>query len=87
MLVAEIPPGAATLDVLGLALARQVAVADHCFAETTEWLKGGGWPAEPAIEPAEGAAPGPGPSLLLRYATELDDLLDGVQRPGVGSVE
>ena len=87
VLVAEIPPGAATLDVLGLALARQVAVADHCFAETIEWLKGGGWPAEPAIAPAEGAAPGPGPSLLWRYATELADLLDGAQRAAVGSVE
>ncbi len=77
LLVAEIRPDAATRDALGLALARQVAVADRCFDETIDWLKAGGWSIAPVTPPTEGAAPGPGPSLLLRYATELAELLDG----------
>lgn len=77
LLIAEIPPGAMGSDALGLALARQVAVADRCFAETTEWLKAGGWSVAPATPPADGAPPGPGQSLLARYSTELAELLDG----------
>jgi len=78
LLVAEIPVATATADALGLALARQVAVADRCFDETTEWLKAGGWSVEPATAPAEGAVPGPGRALLARYPAELAELLPGV---------
>lgn len=77
LLVAEIPSFVATRDVLGLALARQVAVADRFFDETIEWLKAGGWSLEPAPAPADG----PGPGLLARYATELTELLAGAPAP------
>ena len=81
LLVAEIPSASATRDALGLALARQVAVADRFFDETIEWLKAGGWSIEPVAAPAEGDAPGPGPSLLARYATALAELLGGATAP------
>ncbi|MHB8892780.1 MAG: YbjN domain-containing protein [Candidatus Limnocylindrales bacterium] len=78
LLVAEIPPASATRDALGLALARLIAVADRCFDETTEWLKGGGWSIAPVVAPVNGAPPGPGPSLLARYAADLAELLPGI---------
>jgi hypothetical protein len=73
LLVAEIPPSAASRDALGLALARQLAVADRFFDESTDWLKAGGW----SIEPVRGAS-GPGAGLLERYGAELAELLAGV---------
>jgi hypothetical protein len=81
LLVAEIPSASATRDALGLALARQVAVADRFFDESIEWLKAGGWSIEPVAAPAAGAASGPGPSLLARYAPALAELLGGVPAP------
>jgi hypothetical protein len=84
LLVAEIPSASATRDALGLALARQVAVADRFFDESIEWLKAGGWSIEPVAAPAEAAAPGPGPSLLARYATALAELLGGVPADATG---
>jgi hypothetical protein len=81
LLVAEIPPAIATRDALGLALARQLAVADRYHGETVEWLKGGGWPIAGPAAPAEGSVPGPGEGLLVRFAPELAELLAG---PGAG---
>ena len=77
LLVAEIPPPTATRDVLGLALARQVAVADRLHEESVEWLKAGGWSTAGPATPAEGAAPRPGAALLLRYASDLAERLAG----------
>ena len=77
LLVAEIPPAAASRDVLGLALARQLAVADRFHEETVGWLKGGGWSTAGPAAPAEGAAPRPGEGLLVRFAPELAELLAG----------
>ena len=73
LLVAELPVETADADALGLALARQVAVADRYHAETVDWLSGGGWRATPST--AEEAA-GPGSRLLERYADRLAELLD-----------
>jgi hypothetical protein len=75
LLVAEIPPATATRDVLGLALARQLAVADRYHEETIEWLKAGGWSSAGPAAPAVGAVPRPGEALLVRYASELAELL------------
>ena len=75
LLVVEIPPETATRDVLGLALARLVAVADRCLDETLEWLKAGGWSTAGPAARAEGAVPPPGEALLERYASELAELL------------
>lgn len=81
LLVAEIPSAQASRDSLGLALARQLAVADRYHAETVEWLKAGGWPTAgpgPAATP-DGAAVvpiTPGRALTARYAAELGELLD-----------
>ncbi len=77
LLVVEIPPETASRDVLGLALARLVAVADRCLDETIGWLKAGGWStAGPAARP-EGAVLPPGEGLLVRYESELAELLAG----------
>ena len=79
LLVAEIPPPAATRDVLGLALARQLAVADRLHEESVEWLKAGGWStAGPVAQPA-GAPPRPGEALLVQYASDLAELLAGTR--------
>ncbi len=77
LLVAEIPAAAAGRDALGLALARELAVADRFHAESIEWLKAGGWPTAPTTAPATG----PGPALLARFAGELAELLDERQGP------
>jgi hypothetical protein len=79
LLVAEIPPAQATRDTLGLALARQVAVADRFHAETVNWLKGGGWPTAAPAAPrsTDDGAPAPraaGIALVARYAMELGEL-------------
>jgi hypothetical protein len=71
LLVAELPVETAGMDVLGLALARQLAIADRFHDDTVEWLKGGGWP----TGPGEGATGGPGTELLDRYADDLAELL------------
>ena len=80
LLVAEIPPATATRDALGLALARQLAVADRYHGETVEWLKGGGWPTAGPAAPAKGSAPRPGEGLLVRFAPELAELLARTDR-------
>jgi len=73
LLVAELPAETVDGDALGLALARQLAVADRYHAETADWLKGGGWRETPSTD-AEAA--GPGSRLLARYADRLAELLD-----------
>ena len=75
LLVAEIPIASVGADALGLAIARQVAVADRFHDETVEWLTAGGW--STASPPA--AADGPGLRLVTRYASDLAELL--VPRP------
>jgi Putative bacterial sensory transduction regulator len=71
LLVAELPVATLGADTLGVALARQLAVADRSFAESVDWLKGGGWPTAPST-----AEDGPGIALLRRYEHELGELLD-----------
>jgi hypothetical protein len=73
LLVAELPVETIDVDALGLALARQLAVADRYHADSADWLKGGGWRATPST--ADEAA-GPGSKLLSRYADRLAELLD-----------
>jgi hypothetical protein len=72
MLVAELPAATLDGDTMGLALARQLAVADRFHAETAEWLKAGGWPTV-APSPAPGARPNgqPGLRLLERFAADV----------------
>jgi hypothetical protein len=72
LLVAELPIDGADADALGLALARELAVADRFLAESTDWLKSGGWPTTPV--PGDAAAT-PGTRLLDRYAGRLTELL------------
>jgi len=72
LLVAEIPIAQADRDALGLALARGLAVADRYHAESSEWLKAGGWSVEP---PLPARRDGPGARLLARYAGDLAELL------------
>jgi hypothetical protein len=71
LLVAEIAPDAADRDSLGLALARQLAVADRLHDESAEWLDASGWRTTPPASPGVG----PGATLLARYETALDELL------------
>jgi hypothetical protein len=73
LLVAELPVETVDADALGIALARQLAVADRFHAETADWLKGGGW--RETTSTAKEAA-GPGGQLLARYADRLAELLD-----------
>jgi hypothetical protein len=70
LLVAELPAATVGRDDLGLALARQVAVADRFHAESVEWLKAGGWRTTPPADPD-----GPGMRLVARYSAELAELL------------
>jgi hypothetical protein len=81
VLVAEIPVEVASRDALGLALARELAVADRSHADSVEWLKGGGWP----VAPVEDGATGPGTDLIDRYQTDLGELVEG-DRPGAERV-
>lgn len=74
LLVAELPVETLGVDALGLALARELAVADRFLAESTDWLKSGGWPTTPV---ADDAAPTAGTRLLDRYADRLAELLEG----------
>jgi putative sensory transduction regulator len=73
LLLVEIPAAQATLEALGLALAREVAVADRLHDETVAWLKAAGWPSNP---PTPEQLDGPGLRLVARYAAELGELLE-----------
>jgi hypothetical protein len=73
LLAVEIPVAQAGRDALGLALAREVAIADRFHADATPWLKAGAWPVDP---PAPADVDGPGVRLIARYAPELAELLD-----------
>ncbi|MEI7745456.1 MAG: YbjN domain-containing protein [Chloroflexota bacterium] len=79
LLVAEIPVALVDRESLGLALARQVAVADRFHAESVEWLKAGGWSTDP---PPTASTDGPGLRLVARYAIDLAELLEP---PGASS--
>ena len=72
LLVAELPVATVDRDALGIALARELAVADRYLDQTVDWLKGGGWPTAQVAEGADG----PGTRLLARYADSLAELLD-----------
>ena len=72
LLIVEIPADALDRDAQGLAIARELAVADRTHADSVDWLKGGGWPFAPAPVPPDG----PGPALIERYAGALGELLD-----------
>src|SRR3954463_8095000 len=73
LLLVEVAIALATRDALGLALAREVAVADRLHDETVVWLKAAGWPSDP---PAPERLDGPGVRLCPRYAAELGELLE-----------
>jgi Putative bacterial sensory transduction regulator len=70
MLVAELPAATLDGDTIGLALARQLAVADRFHAETVEWLKAGGWLTE-APPPGRRPEDQPGLRLLERFAADV----------------
>jgi hypothetical protein len=72
LLLVEIPAEHASLDALGLALAREVAVADRLHDESVTWLKAAGWQVDP---PPPERLDGPGLRLVARYAAELGELL------------
>jgi hypothetical protein len=72
LLVSELPIDAVDADALGLALARELAVADRFLPESTEWLKAGGWNAVPVADEAPST---PGSRLLDRYAGRLTELV------------
>jgi Putative bacterial sensory transduction regulator len=74
LLVAELPAATVDRDVLGLAIARQLAVADRFHDETVEWLKAGGWATGAPVRAVD-AGDGPGLRLVARYAAELAELL------------
>jgi Putative bacterial sensory transduction regulator len=79
LLIAEIPIEGLDRDRLGVALARQLAVADRFHEASAAWLKAGGWPTGRGA----GALDGPGVRLLTRYASSLGELLDEAE-PVVG---
>jgi len=72
ILVAELPAATVDRDALGIALARELAVADRFLDESLDWLKGGGWPTAPVAVGVEG----PGTRLLDRYADAIAELLE-----------
>jgi hypothetical protein len=73
LLVTEIPIAHADAEALGLALARELAVADRCHPDASEWLKAGGWSTDP---PAPADVDGPGVRLIARFAADLAELLE-----------
>ena len=77
LLVVELPVAVVDRDDLGLALARQVAIADRYHAEASEWLRAGGWRTDPPADPD-----GPGMRLVARYSAELAELLAEPGSPG-----
>lgn len=70
LVLAELPAQVLDRDAVGLALARLVAVADRYHAETSVWLKAGGWRTDPPADPD-----GPGMRLVARYSVRLAELL------------
>ncbi len=82
ILVAELPVATASRDDLGLALARQVALADRLHADAMGWLRAGGWRTDPPADPD-----GPGMRLVARYSASLSELLadPGAADPGAAS--
>jgi hypothetical protein len=68
VLASEIPIARATLDELGLALARSLAIADQLLEESAGWLWIGG-----RIPDTTGRV-GRNPGLLERYAGRLGEL-------------
>src|SRR3954465_3115369 len=81
LLLVEISIEMASLDALGVALAREVAVADRLHDETVAWLKAAGWPSDP---PGPEQLDGPGLRLVARYAGELGELLEPADGFGTG---
>ncbi len=73
VLVAEVPIAALDCYALGLALARQLAMADRFHPDAAEWLKAGGWPFG---APPPSSADGPGVALLTRYAADLAEFAE-----------
>ena len=71
VLVAELPAASLDRDVVGRALARQVAVADRLHDEALDWLKTGGWPTG---APTSSLGDLPGWQLLERYAADVAEL-------------
>src|SRR3954465_1260516 len=84
LLLVEVPIALATRDALGLALAREVAVADRLHDETVVWLKAAGWPSDP---PAPEQLDGPGLRLVARYAADLGELLEPADGFGTGPAD
>ena len=76
MLLVEIPVAQASRDTLGLALARELAVADRLHDDSVHWLKAAGWSADP---PPPERQDGPGTRLVARYAGQLTELLEPVE--------
>jgi hypothetical protein len=70
LLLAELAAATADRDQLGLALAREVALADRYHADLAEWLKAGGWRTDPPADPD-----GPGMRLVARFSADLAELL------------
>jgi hypothetical protein len=68
VLASEIPIARATLDELGLALARSLAIADQLLEESAGWLWIGG------RSPDTTGRVGRNPGLLERYAGRLGEL-------------
>ncbi len=73
LLLVEIPAADVSRDALGVALARELAVADRLHDETVGWLKAAGWPSDP---PTPEQLDGPGVRLVARYAAALGELLE-----------
>jgi hypothetical protein len=73
LLLVELPVALASRDSLGLALARELAVADRLHAASAHWLKAAGWATDP---PPPERVDGPGMRLVARYAPELGELVE-----------
>jgi hypothetical protein len=73
ILAAELPIAVVDRDAVGLALARQLAVADRYHEDAAEWLKAGGWSTD---APSAERQDGPGLRLVALYAAELSELLE-----------
>lgn len=69
VLTTEIAPGELSLDSLGLAIGRLLAMCDVLLDESAHWL----WPGRPRLP--RPPRPSRGEVLFRRYATELGELL------------
>jgi Putative bacterial sensory transduction regulator len=81
VLTIEIAPGAADRDVLGVAVARSLAIADQLLEESASWLWIGGRVPETSGRESRGA------HLIDRYRAELGELAgeprpDPIESPG-----